>query len=114
MTHQPMATSQGELSLPRLGVQIALVLVVFLVVLSDPRNPAFAAVGIGSGLLLVLAAVDAVREHPLYPVVFGVAIVLAGIAGIAVNGPGLFVALLVFGGAGLLTEWGYRRYERSS
>lgn len=108
-----MATSEGELSFPRLGVRIALVALVVLVVLSDPKNPAFAAIGLASGALLLLMAVDAIREHPLYPVAFGAVIALAGVIGIVINGPGFFVALLVIGGLGLVADWGYRRYERS-
>lgn len=108
-----MATSADEFSFSRLGVQIVLVLLVFIVVLSDPRNPAFAAVGLASGLLLLLAALDTVREHLLYPVAFGAVIVAAGVVGIAINGLGFFVALLVLGGVGLVAEWGYRHYEQA-
>ena len=107
-----MATSEEAFSFPRLGAQIFLVLLVFIVVLSDPRNPAFAAVGLASGALLLLAAVDTIREHLLYPVAFGAVIALAGIVGIVINGLGFFVALLVLGGVGLGTEWVYQRYEQ--
>jgi hypothetical protein len=108
-----MATAEPELGFRRLAAQIALVGLVLTVALSDFGNPVFAVVGFLSGALLVLAAVDAIREHPLYPVAFGVVIVLAGVAGVLINGPGFFVALLVLGGLAYLAEWGYRRYERA-
>ena len=112
-TPHAMASSQGEFSFRRLAVQIALVALVVIVALSDFGNPLFAVVGFLSGGLLVLAAVDAIREHPLYPVAFGAAIVLSGVAGIVVNGIGFFVSLLVLGGLAYIAEWGYRRYERA-
>jgi hypothetical protein len=108
-----MATAEPAFDLRRLAAQIALVGLVVTVALSDFGNPVFAVVGFLSGLLLVLAAVDAVREHPLYPVSFGVVIVLAGVAGIAINGLGFFVAVLVLGGLAYLADWGYRRYGRA-
>ena len=109
-----MATKQGKLSFRRLAVQIALVLLVILVVLSDFGNPIFAVVGFTSGALLVLAAVDAVREHPLYPVAFGVTIALSGVAAIVVHSEiGVFSVLLVLGGLAILAEWGYGRYAGS-
>jgi hypothetical protein len=108
-----MATKQGELSFRRLTVQIVLVLLVITVALSDFGNPIFAVAGFVSGLLLVLAAVDAIREHPLYPVAFGAAIALSGVGGIVVNGVGFFVVLLVLGGLAIIAEWGYDRYAPS-
>ena len=109
-----MATKQGELSFRRLAVQIVLVLVVILVVLSDFGNPLFAVVGFASGALLVLAAVDTVREHPLYPVAFGVTIALSGVAAIVVHDEiGFFAVLLVLGGLAILAEWSYGRYGGS-
>ena len=112
-TAPAMATAEPAFGLRRLAVQIVLVGLVVTVALSDFGNPAFAVVGFLSGLLLVLAAVDTVREHPLYPVAFGVVIVLAGVAGILINGVGFVVALLVLGGLVYLGDWGYRRYERA-
>jgi hypothetical protein len=108
-----MAATEDAFDFRRLAAQVVLVGLVVTVALSDFGNPAFAAVGFLSGLLLVLAAVDAVREHPLYPVAFGVVIMLAGVAGIVINGPGFFVAVLVLGGLAFLVDWGYRRYERA-
>ncbi|WP_435076651.1 hypothetical protein [Halococcus sp. AFM35] len=108
-----MATAEQEFDFRRLAAQVVLVGLVVTVALSDFGNPVFAVVGFLSGLLLVLAAVDAVREHSLYPVAFGVVIVLAGIAGIVINGLGFFVALLVLGGLAYLADWGYRRYGRA-
>lgn len=108
---EAMATAEGEFSFRRLAAQIVLVGLVVLITLSDFGNPVFAVVGFLSGLLLVLTAVDRVRTHPLYPVAFGVAIVLSGVAGIVVNGPGFFVVVLVVGGLGYVAEWGYRQYE---
>ncbi len=106
-----MATKQGTLSFRRLAVQIALVLVVILVALSNFGNPLFAVVGFTSGLLLVLVAVDAVRTHPLYPVAFGLTIALSGVAAIVVhNEIGFFAVLLILGGLAIIAEWGYGRY----
>lgn len=105
-----MATEEWEFSLRRLAVQVALVGLVVMIALSDFGNPVFAVVGFLSGLLLVLAAVDAIREHPLYPIAFGAVIVLAGVAGILINGLGFFVAVLLLGGLAYLAEWGYRQY----
>ncbi|GAA0456684.1 hypothetical protein MUK72_11345 [Halococcus dombrowskii] len=107
-----MATAEPAFDLRRLAAQIVLVGLVVTVALSDFGNPVFAVVGFLSGLLLVLAAVDTIREHPLYPVAFGVVIVLAGVAGVVINGLGFVVALLVLGGLVYLSDWGYRQYER--
>jgi hypothetical protein len=106
-----MATAEPALDLRRLAAQIVLVGLVVTVALSDFGNPVFGVVGPLSGLLLVLAAVDAVREHPLYPVAFGVVIVLAGVAGVLINGPDFFVVVL--GGLAYLADLGYRRPERA-
>lgn len=112
-TAPAMATAESTFDLRRLAAQIVLVGLVVTVALSDFGNPVFAVVGFLSGLLLVLAAVDTVREHPLYPVAFGVVIVLAGVGGILINGFGFVVALLVLGGLVYLGDWGYRQYERA-
>lgn len=107
-----MATKQGSLSFQRLAVQIVLVLIVILVALSNFGNPLFAVVGFASGLLLVLVAVDAVREHPLYPAAFGVTIALSGVVAIVVhNEVGFFAVVLILGGLAVLAEWGYGRYR---
>jgi hypothetical protein len=110
-----MATKQGTLSFRRLALQIVLVLIVISVVVRNFGNPIFAVVGFVSGLLLMLVAVDPVRNHPLYPVAFGVTIVLSGVAGFVVGNPRLdpILVLLILSGLAIIAEWGYGRYVRS-
>jgi hypothetical protein len=114
-TPQAMATKQGTLSFRRLALQIVLVLIVISVVVRNFGNLIFAVVGFVSGLLLMLVAVDPVRNHPLYPVAFGVTIVLSGVAGFVVGNPRLdpILVLLILSGLAIIAEWGYGRYVRS-